>query len=443
MSVVCDVQASRPIIEALQEFIGPARPTPVPAGDGPGALLFDRVDERLMALAREHSRAGRRRVLAIATTPSILESAAAWELLGAGVTDVVAWDGDVAAVSSRIERWRAVDELVASPLIAEHLVGSSPVWRAVLREVVEIARFSDVDVLMTGESGTGKELIAQLIHTLDARTAKGELIVVDCTTIVPSLSGSELFGHERGAFTGAVAARDGAFALADGGTLFLDEVGELPPALQAELLRVVQEGTYKRVGSNRWEQARFRLVCATNRDLAGAVAGARFRADLYFRLAAATIQLPPLRERPEDVLQLARFFLGAGDEEPPELSEPVRDLLQTRDYPGNVRDLKQLMSRIRLRHVGPGPVSAGDVPPSERPGRAPRTDWRDDLARPVTMAVALGVPLRELLDAAREAAIAAAVLRADGSLRRAAGRLGVSDRTLQMHRARRRAGEPA
>ena len=376
--------------------------------------------------------------------PAILESAAAWELLAAGVTDVVAWNGDVAEVSARLERWRAVDELVASPLIAEHLVGSSPVWRAVLSEVVEIARFSDVDVLMTGESGTGKELIAQLIHTLDARTAKGELIVVDCTTIVPSLSGSELFGHERGAFTGAVAARDGAFALADGGTLFLDEVGELPPTLQAELLRVVQEGTYKRVGSNRWEQARFRLVCATNRDLAGAVAGGRFRADLYFRLAAATIQLPPLRERTEDVLQLARFFLGAKDEtEPPELSEPVRDLLQTRAYPGNVRDLKQLMSRIRLRHVGPGPVSAGDVPPSERPGRASPIDWRDGLKAPVTMAVTLGVPLRELLDAAREAAIAAAVIHADGSLRRAAGRLGVSDRTLQLHRARRRAGEPA
>ena len=143
-------------------------------------------------------------------------------------------------------------------------------------------------------------------------------------------------------------------------------------------------------------------------------------------------------------MQLARFFLGAEDEtEPPELSEPVRDLLQTRAYPGNVRDLKQLMSRIRLRHVGPGPVTAGDVPPSERPGRASHTDWRDDLARPVTTAVALGVPLRELLDAARDAAISAAVLRADGSLRRAADRLGVSDRTLQLHRARRRAGEPA
>jgi DNA-binding NtrC family response regulator len=438
-----DAPAARAIRQTLHDVMARFCADGQPGDEPPGAIVFDRVDGRVCQLAREHSRAGRRRVVAVAAAPAVLESAAAWDLLDAGVADVVAWDGDDAAVAARIERWRAVDKLVASPLIAEHLVGTSPAWRAVLREVVEIARFSDVDVLMTGESGTGKELIAQLIHTLDARAAKGELIVVDCTTIVPSLSGSELFGHERGAFTGAVAARDGAFALADGGTLFLDEVGELPPTLQAELLRVVQEGTYKRVGSNRWEQARFRLVCATNRDLAGAVAGGRFRGDLYFRLAAATIQLPPLRERPEDVLQLARFFLGADDEEPPELSEPVRDLLQTRDYPGNVRDLKQLMSRIRLRHVGPGPVTAGDVPPSERPGRASRTDWRDDLARPVTTAVALGVPLRELLDAAREAAISAAVLHAEGSLRRAAGRLGVSDRTLQMHRARRRAGEPA
>jgi transcriptional regulator with GAF, ATPase, and Fis domain len=443
MAVVYDAQASRSIAEALQDLIALFEPTVTPVGDGPGALLFDRVDERLLALAREHSRAGRRRVLAIAATPSILESTAAWELLQAGVTDVVAWDGDVATVSARLERWRAVDELVASPLVAEHLVGSSPAWRAVLRDVVEIARFSDLDVLITGESGTGKELAARLIHTLDARSPKGDLVVVDCTTIVPSLSGSEFFGHERGAFTGAVAARDGGFALADGGTLFLDEVGELPAALQAELLRVVQEGTYKRVGSNRWQETHFRLVCATNRDLAGDASDGRFRADLYFRLAVATIQLPALRERREDILKLARHFMSAASGGGADLSEPVRDLLQARDYPGNVRDLKQLISRIGLRHVGPGPVTAGDVPPSERPDRGREPNWRDELACALNLAVALETPLREILDATREAAVAAAVAHTDGSLRRAAGRLGVSDRTLQLHRARQRESEPA
>ena len=178
-------------------------------------------------------------MLGIATAAGLLDGGGAWRLLREGVADVVAWDGPD-AVRARIDRWQTVDELVASPLVAEHLVGSSPAWRSVLRDVAEIAYFSDVDVLITGESGTGKELTAQLIHTLD-RPGKGDLVVVDCTTIVPSLSGSEFFGHERGAFTGAVSARDGAFALADGGTLFLDEVGELPLALQAELLRAVQE----------------------------------------------------------------------------------------------------------------------------------------------------------------------------------------------------------
>src|SRR5437763_9151048 len=132
---------------------------------------------------------------------------------------------------------------------------------------MEAAFFTDAPVLSTGETGTGKELIARLVHSLDARSKKRDLVVVDCTTIVPTLSGSEFFGHERGAFTGAVSTREGAFALADGGTLFLDEVGELPLTLQPRLLRVLQEHTYKRVGGNLWQEAKFRLVCATNRNL--------------------------------------------------------------------------------------------------------------------------------------------------------------------------------
>jgi transcriptional regulator with GAF, ATPase, and Fis domain len=312
-----------------------------------------------------------------------------------------------------------------------------------MREVVEIARFSDLDVLITGPSGTGKELTARLIHTLDARREKGALVVVDCTTIVPTLSGSEFFGHERGAFTGADAARDGAFARADGGTLFLDEVGELPPALQTELLRVVQEGTYKRVGSNRWQTSRFRLVCATNRDLARARAAGEFRSDLFFRLAAATVDLPPLDERPQDVLELARHFLTNGSDDAPAMTDAVRELLQGRRYPGNVRDLKQLMSRIRLRHVGPGPVTVGDVPLMERPDDAAPDGWREDLQTALGRAIECGIPLRDIVDASRDAAIALAVAAANGSLHHAARRLGVTDRTLQLHRARRRGTAPA
>jgi transcriptional regulator with GAF, ATPase, and Fis domain len=442
IAVAHDPASTVDAVATLGSFMRVAEAGRAPAGDEPGAIVFDRVDDALLALAHETSRAGRRRVLGIATGAEPPAGADCWRLLREGMADVVVWDGP-AAVRSRIDRWQGVDELVASPLVAEHLVGASPAWRSVLRDVVEIAHFSDVDVLITGESGTGKELTAQLIHTLDQRPRKGELVVVDCTTIVPSLSGSEFFGHERGAFTGAVAARDGAFALADGGTLFLDEVGELPLALQAELLRAVQEGTYKRVGSNRWQRARFRLVCATNRDLLASCDEGAFRADLFFRLAAASIEMPPLRRRPDDILTLAEHFLAEGEAAAPPLSQAVRDLLQARDYPGNVRDLKQLMSRIGLRHVGPGPVTAGDVPPSERPLPGTAPGWQDELATALRRAVALGVPLREIVDAARDTAISVAVTSADGSLRHAATRLGVTDRTLQMHRARRRDGRAA
>jgi transcriptional regulator with GAF, ATPase, and Fis domain len=430
--------SARSIIDALAECAEPLDLPVAPPGDGPGAIVFDEADARVLALVREQSRGGQRRVLAIATAAQALAGDAPWQLLDAGAADVVAWDGCAQSVSLRLARWVHVDELVGSDLVTGHLVGSSAVWRSALRDVVEIGYFSDVDVLISGESGTGKELAAQLIHTLDQRPGKEDLVVVDCTTIVPSLSGSELFGHERGAFTGAVAARDGAFALADGGTLFLDEVGELPLALQAELLRVVQEGTYKRVGSNRWQRTRFRLVCATNRDLVADCEAGTFRSDLFFRLAAATIRMPPLRERAEDVLCLAEHFLAAGDCDPPALSDSVRELLLARLYPGNVRDLKQLVARIELRHVGPGPVTVGDVPPADRPAAGLDHGWQDELEVALGRAVALGVGLREIVDVARDITISQAVRSADGSLRHAASRLGVTDRTLQLHRQRQR-----
>ena len=436
--------AAAPVAEALGSFMRTLELPVAPPGDDPGAIVFDDAGERVLSLARDSSRGGQRRVLGVATSDDVLavDAPAPWRLVRAGLADVIAWDGAPDAVRARMQRWQAVDDLVASPVVREHLVGSSPAWLSVLRDVVEIARFSDVDVLITGESGTGKELTAQLIHTLDARPDKRDLIVVDCATIVPALSGSEFFGHERGAFTGAIAARDGAFALADGGTLFLDEVGELPPELQAELLRVVQEGTYKRVGSNRWQRARFRLICATNRDLLAGCDDGAFRSDLFFRLAAATITMPPLRTRPEDILQLAEHLIASDDGAPP-LSRPVCEHLQARDYPGNVRDLKQLIARIKLRHVGPGPVTVGDLPPSERPAADTNDSWHDELRSALSRAIALGVPLREIIDVARDSAITLAVSNADGSLRHAATQLGVTDRTLQLHRQRRRTSQPA
>jgi len=212
--------------------------------DNPSVLFFTEIDQPLYTLLREASRNGLERVLAIAAKPGLLHNGAAWRLLEAGATDVFACHHLLemtAQVVARLERWRTIDQIVDSPLVQTNLVGQSRVWRSVLRQIIEVARFTDASVLILGDSGTGKELVARLIQTLDPRTNKQELVVLDCTTIVPELSGSEFFGHERGAFTGALTLRDGAFALANGGILFLDEVGELPLELQAQLLRVIQE----------------------------------------------------------------------------------------------------------------------------------------------------------------------------------------------------------
>jgi DNA-binding NtrC family response regulator len=294
-----------------------------------------------------------------------------WDLLRAGAADVLPWTDDVTVattVAERLTRWQLVDRLLDRASVRDRLVGETPVWRAVLQEVVEAALFG-ADVLIMGESGTGKEHLAELVHELDTRPGKKRMVVLDCSTIVPSLSGSEFFGHEKGAFTGASTARAGAFELADGGTLFLDEVGELPVTLQAELLRVIQEHTYKRVGSNTWRRSEFRLICATNCDLAAGQLNGTVRRDFFHRVSGCTLRLPPLRDRPADVVPLVRhFFRRALDgAEPPELSAPVRDLLQRRDYPGNVRDLQSLALRILHRHLGPGEITLGDVPANERP----------------------------------------------------------------------------
>ncbi len=421
-----------------------------PPSGAPRVVVFARCTPTVCDRVRALSVGGASRVIAAAREPGAADGTAAWRLLAHGASDVVRWDGgpEVPALVARLRRWAEVDRIVASPLVRDHLVGSSPAWTRLLRQVVEAALYTDAPVLLAGETGTGKELVARLLHTLDRRPRKRDLVLVDCTTLVPELSGSELFGHERGAFTGAAAQRDGALALADGGTLFLDELGELPPAQQAELLRAVQERTYKRVGGNSWRAADFRLVCATNRDLRAEVEAGRFRRDLYYRVAAVTCELPPLRDRPEDVVPLARHFMAQlrPGAEPPELDDAVREHLERRAYPGNVRDLRQLVARLMYRHVGPGPVTAGDVPEDERP--APDEgppDWQDEaFERAVRRAVAAGTSLHDITRAAGELAVRVA-LQAEGSLPRAARRLGVTDRALQLRRAARRqqlAGPP-
>jgi transcriptional regulator with GAF, ATPase, and Fis domain len=414
-----------------------------------GLLLFDRDTPELCEHLREYSLDGLRRVLAVAVTRRALKPKTAWNMLQAGASDVFAWDqldDPAAVVTSRLERWEKVDDLMDSFAVREHLVGNSAAWISVLRRVVEIARFTDGSALIFGESGTGKELVAGLIHKLDSRPSKRELVIVDCTTIARELAGSEFFGHERGAFTSAVTAREGAFALADGGTLFLDEVGELSLGLQAELLRVVQERTYKRVGSNIWKSTSFRLICATNRDLSEEQTEGRFRRDFYYRIATWLFRLPPLRQRREDILPLAQHFLRElhPERDSLEFDDAVRGYLIARDYPGNVRELRQLITRMAQRHVGNGPITAGDIAEEDRPAAAAlaRNDWRDDgFGLAIRRALSMGIKLREISQGAVETAIQTALEEEGSNLRQAAERLGVTERALQMRRASRRKRE--
>jgi transcriptional regulator with GAF, ATPase, and Fis domain len=406
---------------------------------GAGIVFFAEVTAELCALLRAATRNGRQRVIAVATSRQTL-AGAAWTILDAGASDLLLWQSDETACSiyERLTRWRNIDDLVESPTVHQSLVGRSPAWITALRQIAEIAVSSEAPVLITGESGTGKEMVARVIHALGPRARRHPLVLVDCTTIVPELAGSEFFGHERGAFTGAVASRDGAFALANGSTLFLDEIGELPLALQAELLRVVQEHTYKRVGSNEWQRTDFRLVCATNRSLLDEEAHGRFRRDLFYRIAGCTCVLPPLRERREDILPLVEHFMTElrADEPPLELEEPVRTYLLAREYPGNVRELKQLLTRILLRHVGRGPITAGDIPDIERPASGTTHDWRDEgFERAVRAAVAAGVGLKSIGRAAEDLAVRMAIDAAKGSLAQAAETLQVTPRALQLRRA--------
>jgi transcriptional regulator with GAF, ATPase, and Fis domain len=414
----------------------------------PGLILLPPICEQILEDMTMRVRQSTGPVLAIALRRSDLGNAGSWRLMQAGASDVVVIEecsDPIEAVTARLRRIAEVEELVDSALVKQNLIGESRSWREVIRQAVEVARFSTSSLLVTGESGTGKELVARLVHTLDPRPEKGKLVVLDCTTVVPELSGSEFFGHERGAFTNAVAARDGAFALAHQGSLFLDEVGELPLSLQAELLRIVQERTYKRVGSNTWQQADFRLVCATNRDLRAEEAKGNFRLDFFHRIASSHCHLPALRERREDILPLARHFLHEAVKESPDLdfAPDVQELLLTRDYPGNIRELRQLVLRMARRHAGPSPITMGAVPEEDRSTALNllSRDWRnDEFQNAIRRALASGAGLQDIKDLTVEAAIEIALRDAVGNNQRAALKLGVSDRALQMRRASRREG---
>jgi len=296
-------------------------------------------------------------------------------------------------------------------------VGVSEGWRQVV-EMLRLAAPVSTPVLLIGESGTGKEEAARLLHRLSTRR-KAPFVTVNCAAIPLELFESEFFGHRRGAFTGAVADREGRFQVAHGGTLLLDEVNSLPALAQAKILRVLQDGTFERVGESRPTTVDVRLVCASNADLVGEVAAGRFRADLFYRINVMTLRVPPLRERRDDILPLAESFLA---EMAARFNKPIRGIgeatrrqLEEYSWPGNVRELRNVIERAVLleqgRELSPAsllfPVAVGT-----EPGETGDMQLRPHLKRTE----------RRLL----ERALAAA----GGSKRNAARLLGIDERNL-------------
>jgi two-component system response regulator AtoC len=291
--------------------------------------------------------------------------------------------------------------------------------------VERLARGS-INVLITGETGAGKELVAEMVHQGSAR-ADAPLVRLNCAALAESLLESELFGHERGAFTGAVAAKPGLVELADGGTFFLDEVGELTPALQAKLLRVVEAGELTRVGGSRPRPVDVRFVAATNRDLDAAVAAGTFRADLLFRLSGAAVVVPPLRARQSEILPLAELFLARAAAELgacvlPVLSAEARARLLAHDFPGNVRELKNAIERgvLLCEH---GVLTPADLAlePRDRSTGAAEAAPGEEL--PIS-------ELSRLSPSAEKERILHALVKHGGNQTRVARELGVSRRTL-------------
>ncbi|MGA2748039.1 MAG: sigma-54 dependent transcriptional regulator [Verrucomicrobiota bacterium] len=253
----------------------------------------------------------------------------------------------------------------AGKQLPTNIVAASPLTQALFRDVSLIAA-SESRVLITGESGVGKEVVADVIHRWSLR-AGGPMVKVNCAAIPETLLESELFGHEKGAFTGAVAQRIGRFQMAEGGTIFLDEIADLAPQLQAKLLRVAQDGRFQRIGSNAEIRADARILAATNRNLEEEVKTGRFREDLFYRLNVVELNMPPLRERREDILPLAAQMLAEFTQGRARLSSSVSDCLENYSWPGNVRELRNAMERAALLCRG-DLIVPDHLPPRIRPG---------------------------------------------------------------------------
>ena len=309
------------------------------------------------------------------------------------------------------------------------LVGTSPAIRTVFDTLVRVAP-SNSSVLIQGESGTGKELIAQALHRL-SRRALGPLVAVNCAAIPEQLLESELFGHVKGAFTGASQSRSGRFKMADGGTIFLDEIGEMPLSLQGKLLRVLQERAVEPVGGSKPDPVDFRLIAATNKDLEAHVAKGAFRSDLFYRLNVVPLVLPPLRERRGDVRLLAAHFLArhnAGKERPLDFSQEAIDALERHTWPGNVRELENLVERLAVLK-GEGEIGLSDLPGPIRNAKTGAAANGATADIPTALPPG-GVDLYQVLANLEDRLIREALERSGGNKNQAAKILGLNRTTL-------------
>jgi two-component system, NtrC family, response regulator HydG len=315
----------------------------------------------------------------------------------------------------------------------QKLVGKSPPMLELYRLIDQVAP-STASVLITGASGTGKEVVARTIHTLSPR-ASARFIALSCVAIPETLLESEIFGHEKGAFTGATSSRPGCFELANGGTLFLDEIAEMPVALQSKLLRVLEERKVRRVGGTREIPIDVRVLAATNAPIEERLASGQFREDLYFRLNVITLSVPPLRNRMEDLPLLAQHFLqeyaGENGKAVVGFSEEALTLMRQYDWPGNVRELRNVIQRAVILCKSEE-IQAFDLPPVVRPS------VRRDSAGGGTLHVSVGTSLEEI-----ERAVILETLEAcGGNKTRAAATLGISPKTLHLKLRRYRAAIP-
>ena len=303
------------------------------------------------------------------------------------------------------------------------MVGQSPALSEIRNQIARVAP-TNGRVLILGESGTGKELVARAVHKMSHR-ANNPFVKVNCAAIPEELIESELFGSDRGAFTGAVKTRDGKFLQADGGTLFLDEIGDMSLSVQAKVLRALEQGEFERVGGAKTFRVDVRVIAATNKNLHGEVEQGKFREDLYFRLNVVPLTAPPLRERREDIPALAEYFLNAYAEEngflPKTLSAEARDLLLQYNWPGNIRELKNLVERLSIM------VSGDTIYPEDLPALDGMTIPKQPDSFPDLGA---GKTLRQVREAVERHYIAEALERHKGNVTRASNALGIERTNL-------------